>query len=60
MEMKKDHTFEWILLFVVIGIFSTVTGMVARESMSAALTLIWAPVAIVGTYLLGKRAGRSE
>ncbi len=56
----KDHTFGWILLFVVVGIFSTIVAFLARESMSAALTLVWAPVAIVGTYLLGKRAGRSE
>lgn len=56
--MGKDHTFAWILLFVVIGIFSTVTAFLARESMTAALTLIWAPIAVGGTYLLGKRAGR--
>ena len=60
MKEIKDHTFGWILLLVVIGIFSTVVGLLARESMSAALTLVWAPVAISGTYLLGKRAGRSD
>lgn len=58
--MNKDHTFGWILLLVTIGIFSTVIGMLARESISAALTLIWASVAVAGTYLLGKRSGRSE
>lgn len=58
--MEKDYTFAWILLFVVIGIFSTVTAFLARESMTAALTLIWAPIAVEGTYLLGKRAGRGE
>ncbi|WP_368251365.1 hypothetical protein [Enterococcus sp. 2201sp1_2201st1_B8_2201SCRN_220225] len=60
MEMNKDHTFGWIVLLITIGIFATVIGFLARESINAALTLIWAPVAIAGTYLLGKRAGRNE
>lgn len=60
MEVNKDHTFGWIALLITIGIFATVIGFLSRESINAALTLIWAPVAIAGTYLLGKRAGRSE
>lgn len=60
MGIKKDHTFGYIMLGFAIGIFATIISFLARESISAALTLIWAPVAIVGTYLLGKRAGRNE
>lgn len=60
MRGTKDHTFGYILLGFTIGIFATVVAFLSRESITAALTLIWAPVAIAGTYLLGKRAGRSE
>lgn len=58
--MKKQYTFEWILLLVILGIFSTVVAFLAEQSIRAALGLTWSPVIIGGTYLLGKRAGRRE
>ena len=58
--MNKDHTLGYILLGFTIGIFATVVAFLSRESINAALVLIWAPMAIGGTYLLGKHSGRND
>ncbi|WP_424685107.1 hypothetical protein [Enterococcus sp.] len=56
----KDYTWGYILLMVMLGIFGSVIIGVGYYSIKGALILIWSPVAIIGTFLIGKKYGRSE
>lgn len=56
--MKK--AFDSIVVMTTLAILGTVIALLARQSINAALILTWAPVAIGGTYEIGKAKGRNQ
>lgn len=58
--MEKDHTFAAILVTTLLGGYATVLIFVADYSRMSALCLTWAPIILLGTYLIGKKVGREE
>ena len=58
--MEKDHTFATILVAALLGGCTTILIFVAEYSRMSALCLTWAPIILLGTYLIGKKVGREE
>ena len=57
-RLKK--ALDAILVMVALAAFGTVLTFLAKESTTGALMLTWAPVAIGGTYAIGKAKGRGN
>lgn len=60
MREPKDHTFIAVLVMVLLGAYATILIFITKYSRDTSLCLIWVPIVITGTYLIGKRAGRGE
>ena len=56
--MKK--ALDAILVMTTLAILATVIAFLATQSLKAAMILTWAPVAIGGTYAIGKAKGRGN
>ena len=56
--MKK--AFDAIVVMASLAILATVIAFLATQSLKAALILTWAPVAIGGTYAIGKAHGKQK
>ena len=56
--MKK--AFDAIVVMTTLAILATVVAFLATQSLKAAMILTWAPVAIGGSYAIGKARGRNK
>ena len=56
--MKK--AFDSILVLGTLGVCATAISLLAIRSLPAAMVLTWAPVALGGTYAIGKAKGRNQ
>lgn len=56
--MKK--ALDAIVVMASLAIFGTVVAFLATQSLKAAMILTWAPVAIGGSYAIGKAKGGNQ
>lgn len=56
--MKK--ALDAILVMTTLAILATVVAFLATQSLKAAMILTWAPVAVGGSYAIGKAHGKQK
>lgn len=59
-EWKMKKAFDSILVLGTLGVCATAISLLAIRSLPAAMVLTWAPVALGGTYAIGKAKGRRQ
>ncbi len=50
----------WLIGGLIVAILATVIAFLATQSLKAAMILTWAPVAVGGSYAIGKAKGRNQ